>query len=403
MRKVSIALRRLGAAEFPSLTRGELRALKREVDPASNELDLFLRDMQAVDREASAEELQEGLEGSAGPSSGVSTETHEERKPGPSRTEPADDSEMARPDSRGPAVSDESLPLSAAGPGEIVLHSRQEAKEGLSVTFKLTGNGNESKAGELTVYSHISEAQLSGLGDSQDSAFAMDVQSAASVRLGPGEDSKGWESLRINGLADVSPAKTIPSQEEPVPVVPVPEDEIPGSLWAIPVELFPKVSAKLALTNPSDQPVVARLYLLDARGNKLAGTLDSKLNPLLPGRQVLESPDRFFPELMGLVEFYGTIVVKVDRNKEILAMGVIGDDPERFTLRRALNMNVDLEGLKVKMAQELEEITTRETTLQEQMLHLEAVLNLAGGNGDPAKTDSDMDCSYTSREEAVGG
>ena len=45
-------------------------------------------------------------------------------------------------------------------------------------------------------------------------------------------------------------------------------------------------------------------------------------------------------------------------------------------------MNVDLEGLKEKMAKELEEITVREAALQQQMAHLDAVLNLASGNGD---------------------
>jgi hypothetical protein len=65
-------------------------------------------------------------------------------------------------------------------------------------------------------------------------------------------------------------------------------------------------------------------------------------------------------------------------------MGVIGDEPQDFTIRRALNMNVDLDGIKAKMAKELEEIAAREVTLQQQMSHLEAVLQLAGSNGDSA-------------------
>jgi hypothetical protein len=399
MRKVSIALRRLGASEFPSLTRGELRALRRETEPESNDLDLFLKDMQAVDWEASKEDPQAEAEGDE-----VSPSVASEDKADTHPTGPTDDSEVVVRNSEGQIISDEDLQVSKdEEPGDIILHSREEVKEGLSVTFKLTGNGNESKAGELTIYSHISETQLSGLGDSQDSAFAVEVPPDSFVNLGPGDDSRGWESLRINGLAEVPSAETSPSQDEPAPVIPVPENELPGSLWAIPIEILPKTSTKLALTNALDQPVVVRLYLLDSTGNKLAGILDSKLNPLLPGRQVLGSMDRFFPELTGLTEFYGTIVARVERNKEVWAMGVIGEDPDRFTIRRALNMNVDLEGLKAKMAQELEEITVRETTLQEQMQHLEAVLHLASGNGDPAMSGGSMDYSQASADEAASG
>jgi len=117
----------------------------------------------------------------------------------------------------------------------------------------------------------------------------------------------------------------------------------------------------------------------------LAGTLDPKLNPLEPGLQVVKPIDRFFPELIGLTEFYGTVVVRVEREGHVWAMGVIGDDPEKLTIRRALNMNVDLEGLKTKMAKELEAILAKEASLQEQISHLDAVLSLASGNGDTMK------------------
>jgi hypothetical protein len=156
----------------------------------------------------------------------------------------------------------------------------------------------------------------------------------------------------------------------------------------------------LALTNATDQPFVVKLYLLDGKGNRLAGTLDPKLNPLPPNWQVLESVDRYFPELIGLAEFYGTIVVRVEREGQIWAMGVIGDEPESLTIRRALNMNIDLEGLKAKMAKELEAIAAREATLQEQMVHLEAVLCLADGNGDSGKASKDRDFARSSHSNS---
>ena len=237
----------------------------------------------------------------------------------------------------------------------------------------------EPSSGELRVYSHTSEAQLSGLGDSPDSVFAVGVPAASSVRLGPNGTSKGWEHLNLKGPGDES--DDVQEEEESLPRLPVP-DGVPGSLWAVPVELFAKTRTRIAFTNATDQPVVVQLYLLDGKGNKIAGTLNQKLNPLPPQQQVLNLVDRYFPELTGLAEFYGTIVVRAEREGHIWAMGVIGDDPENLTIRRALNMNVDLEGLKEKMAKELEEITVREAALQQQMAHLDAVLNLASGNGD---------------------
>jgi hypothetical protein len=175
------------------------------------------------------------------------------------------------------------------------------------------------------------------------------------------------------------------------PMVPVP-DEDPAALWAIPVELVSRQKDSLALTNATDQAVVVKLYLLDADGHKLAAVLDPKLNPLLPGRQVLEGVDRFFPELIGLADFRGTIIARAEDEQQIWAMGVTGEELESLIIRRALNMNVDLEGLKAKMSQELQEINEREVALKEQMAHLDAVLSLAGGNGDsltpPGQADS---------------
>jgi hypothetical protein len=230
------------------------------------------------------------------------------------------------------------------------------------------------------------------------------VPASGFVRLGPDKSVKGWEHLTLKGSPEVFSSEDTDEKEEPKPRIPVP-DEAPASLWAVPLEVFSKTQTKLALTNSTDQPAVVRIYLLDRKGNRLAGTLDPKLNPLQPGDQVVEPVDRFFPELIGLAEFFGTIVVRVERERPIWAMGVIGNDSEDFTVRRGLNMNVDLDGIKAKMAKELEEIAAREVTLQKQMSHLEAVLSLAGGNGDfkgsadvgdSSPSDAESDLSETS-------
>jgi hypothetical protein len=377
MRKVSIALRRLGSDELPNLTRAEKRALQRETDSWSEDLDLFLQDMQEVDEElpqsefcsdssSTAELTVESTSGRA-----ESTEEH--------AIQPEQDD--MQPRSQSFEVADD-VPVPLDEDGQVTLYSRREAQEGLSVTFKLKRNGNGPNNGELTVYSHSSEAQLSGLGESADSAFAVGVPASSSIRLGSDTLSDGWEHLTLKGPG-VPEEDSV--EESPLPLLPVP-DEIPGSLWAVPVELIAKTKNGLALINASDEPVVVELYLLNRKGHRLAGTLDPKLNPLEPGRQVLKPVDRFFPELVGLTEFYGTVVVRVEREGHIWAMGVIGDDPEKLTIRRALNMNVDLEGLKTKMTKELEAISAKEASLQEQMSHLDAVLSLASGNGDTFET-----------------
>jgi hypothetical protein len=250
----------------------------------------------------------------------------------------------------------------------------------------LNGNGGGPNNGELTVYSHTSQRQLSGLGDSQDSAFSVTVPAASQLTLGPDKKTKGWEHLTLKGSPEVFSSEDV-VEEEDVPVIPVP-DEAPGSLWAVPLEVFAKTQTRLALTNSTDKPAVVRVYLLDRKGNRLAGTLDPNLNPLSPGQQVVKSVDQFFPELIGLTEFFGTIVVKAERELPIWAMGVIGDQTENPTIRRALNMNVDLDGIKLKMTKELEEIAAREAALQKQMAHLEAVLQLTGNNGDFAGNSS---------------
>jgi hypothetical protein len=274
----------------------------------------------------------------------------------------------------------EVLPLGVDGESvKLSLYSRQDSREeGFSATFKLSGNGNGAQSGELTVYTHKSEQQLSGLGAGQDQAYAFALPAYSSVRLGPDGKNGGWEKLSLRMPADLLWDEG--EDEVIAPMVPVP-DEDPATLWAIPVELVSRQKDSLVLTNATEQAVVVKLYLLDAEGHKLAAVLDPKLNPLLPGRQVLEGVDRFFPELIGLADFRGTIIARAEEDQQIWAMGVTGEELESLIIRRALNMNVDLEGLKVKMSQELEEIATREVALKEQMAHLDAVLQLAGGNG----------------------
>ncbi|MGW8181013.1 MAG: hypothetical protein ACWGQW_19960 [bacterium] len=401
MRKVSIALRRMGGSDFPNMTRAEKRAMQREPDPLSDDLDDFLKDMQKVDEKSpdsdslsesnGGTELFQGsdvagrfqVQSPTSKSVSLGDLGSEDVPPSPSGYE------------SGPGSNEDSQPTviemtrDAPPPidelGEVVLYSRRESEDGFSATFKLKRNGGEASNGELRVYSHTSEAQLSGLGDSPDSVFAVGVPAASSVRLGPNGTSKGWEHLSLKGPDDGTDSDDLRGEEESLPRLPVP-DGVPGSLWAVPVELFAATRTRIAFTNATDQPLVVQLYLLDAKGNKIAGTFNQKLNPLPPHQQVLDLVDRYFPELKGLAEFYGTIVVRVEREGHIWAMGVIGDDPENLTIRRALNMNVDLEGLKDKMAKELEEISVREAALQEQMAHLDAVLNLAAGNGDTGRS-----------------
>lgn len=364
MRKVSIALRRMGGSDFPNMTRAEKRAMQREPEPWSEDLDDFLKDMQGVDGELPEFDGQSDV--SNAPTSqeserGLDEEVEHKEPP---------ENVSRKPEEIAPPIDEL---------GEVVLYSRRESQDGFSATFKLKGNGGEPNGGELRVYSHTSEAQLSGLGTSPDTAFAVGVPAASSVRLGPNGTSKGWDHLSLRGPGNES--DDLQEEEESLPRLPVPEG-VPGSLWAVPVELFAKTQTRIAFTSASDEPVVVQLYLLDGTGNKIAGTLNQKLNPLPPQQQVLDMVDKYFPELAGLAEFYGTIVVRVEQEGQIWAMGVIGDDPENLTIRRALNMNVDLEGLKEKMAKELEEISVREAALQQQMAHLDAVLNLASGNGD---------------------
>jgi len=387
MRKVSIALRRLGLSEVPSLTRAELRALRRETDsPADDDLEDFLHEMFEADQDSAQDESdspgkpydEREQEAESGKSIDASAsfpgpleidwdeEEEEEVDQGIGETPGSNDSEPVEDPPPAVSVSD-----------EMILFSRREAQDGFSVTFKLNGNGTRVNAGELTVYSHTSESQLQDLEDSNGSPFSLSVPLSSSVRLGPGRTSTGWEQLCLKGSAEVCVTDAPREKKEPRPIIPVP-DQAPGALWAVPLEVFAKAPMGLALTNAGDQSAIVRLFLLDGKGNKLADGLDPKLNPLPPHQQVWESVDRFFPQLTGFAEFYGTVVVKVERGGPVWAMGIVGDAPESLMVRRALNMNVDLEGLKVKMAEELAEIEEREAALHEQMLHLEAVLRLTG-------------------------
>jgi len=378
MRKVSIALRKLGSDELPNLTRAEKRALQRETDSWSEDLDLFLKDMEEVDEEWPEQESH--FDSNGGEELTAESTWDRAEKVVPEKFIIPPDQDNMQPKSQDFKVADEP-PAALDEAGQVTLYSRREAQDGFSVTFKLKRNGDGPNNGELTVYSHSSEAQLSGLGQPAESSFAAVVPASSSIRLGSGKLSDGWEHLTLKGPGVPEEDS---AEESPPPMLPVP-DEIPGSLWAVPVELLAKTKNGLALINASDEPVVVELYLLNRKGHRLAGTLDPKLNPLEPGLQVVKPIDRFFPELIGLTEFYGTVVVRVEREGHVWAMGVIGDDPEKLTIRRALNMNVDLEGLKTKMAKELEAILAKEASLQEQMSHLDAVLSLASGNGDTMK------------------
>lgn len=392
MRKVSIALRRLGVDDYPSLTQGEVRALKRQKDSFATDLDDFLQEMLMEDQETAEEAPPPGSNGDSGsvdadcpqPGLQVDSEGEPQREVAspPSPGEVPDHEAQEQSASESTVVS-ESYSSSTDEPGHLRLYSRRANEDGFSVTFKLKSNGGGRDTGELTVYSHASETQLSGLDGSLDSAFAVPMPAASRITLGSGDRSRGWEQLTLKGPPEIFCHDEAEETTEPVPKIPVPDEE-PGSLWAVPLEIFAEANTRIAFTNSVDLPTVVRVYLLDRKGNKLAGTLDPKLNPLPPGAQVVESIDRFFPELTGLTEFYGTIVVRVEQERQIWAMGVIGDDPENLTIRRALNMNVDLEGIKAKMSRELEEIAARELVLQQQMSHLEVVLQLAGTNGDSA-------------------
>jgi hypothetical protein len=334
----------------------------------------------------------EGDEVSETAASQVSTDVETQR---PEDLEPNQNESSAQEPERSPAGNDETdstgsadvqpdMPdfiLTAKDSDRMILVPYDvQADEGFSATFQLSSLPESKVSAQLKVYSHGTGLDTSSGDARADGVLSVGLPGNGSIRVTPDSSGDSLDNrilLALDSAAGELTADEHPEADEYDFMPNILQDE-PSTRLATPIEICSSFRTTLVCGNPTESPVMVRLYLIDDNGKKMDSLSDPRLNPLPPNRQIALGAEEIFGTLGKKESFRGSIVSEVMGEGLIQSVGLDCTESGSSLFRRALNMNIDLEGLKTDIAQELGELVKREEHLKEQMLHLEAVLRFVG-------------------------
>ena len=195
------------------------------------------------------------------------------------------------------------------------------AKSGLTATFSSEESSDSPFAGQLRLRCRADgEGQPAG----DVSAFDVNLPPEGVVRLSTGQASNNgheWALVTLDEKAHAFASFDLRAGRNLSATAAVFNDA-PSRKATVPLKLGPSTDRALVLANPTDEPVVVKLSLLDESGQEIASRSIHELNALPAGKQVAIFARKAFQELAGQLSFKGSMVAEVEGKGAIWTAGL---------------------------------------------------------------------------------